>query len=407
MILVAVPEDRRFEWPEEAEVVTLRDAIGDLPKLKDTGGREMPASRKTKLSAFQKKARAGMNGNKVVWDHITRAVRDDDREAFKMLKPGMRYDELPERLRRYRSDIFKDKYNRLDWNDVSRSITAHIAKDGYWYIHPGEERTISVREAARIQTFPDHFRFAGSRSDAFRQIGNAVPPILGEVLGRQVLEAMKGRAVPPSKRASSAVEGVRAKLVEWGAKDARNAPWRHPGDPWAVLVGVLLADRHGADDKFVQQFLEMFPKRRRGLDTAIREAATDYPAPQKKSLRRLAAVAKKLGTRKNSWEEEDWASAGKLTPSEQGLVEMLGMAEPQVLPTTPSLRVVARLTESAVDAENKLSAGKMMLAHFVGLDDDAPAVGAALHALGRFVCTPNEPNCGSCPVARFCPSSRR
>jgi DNA (cytosine-5)-methyltransferase 1 len=54
MILIAVPEDRRFEWPEETEVVTLREAIGDLPKLKDTGGREMPATRTTRLSPFQK-----------------------------------------------------------------------------------------------------------------------------------------------------------------------------------------------------------------------------------------------------------------------------------------------------------------------------------------------------------------
>ncbi|MHA7836175.1 MAG: DNA (cytosine-5-)-methyltransferase [bacterium] len=407
MILIAVPEDRRFEWPEEADVVTLREAIGDLPKLQDTGGREMPASRKTKLSAFQKKARAGMNGHKVVWDHITRPVRDDDREAFRLLKPGMRYDDLPERLRRYRSDIFKDKYNRLDWNDVSRSITAHIAKDGYWYIHPGEERTITVREAARIQTFPDHFRFAGSRSDAFRQIGNAVPPILGEVLGQQILTTLAEKPLTRSKRPSATLGAIREKLAAWGRKDARNAPWRHPGDPWPAVVGVLLADRYGADEKTVREFLDRFPKRRGQLDTAIREAAKEYPAPQRNSIRRLAAIAKVLGTRKNAWEEDNWAAAGKLNSTEQALVEMLGMGEPHLIPTTPSLRVVARLTDTNVDAENKLSVGKMTLAQFVGLDDDSPTVGAALHALGRFICTPNDPNCGACPVARFCPASRR
>src|SRR5690606_8479534 len=139
---------------------------------------EMKAARPT--TAFQRKAREKMNGHAVVWDHVTRPVRDDDREAFRLMKPGTRYGELPKHLRRYRDDIFDDKYNRLDWNGLSRSITAHIAKDGYWYIHPSELRTLTVREAARIQTFPDHFRFAGSRSHAFRQIGNAVPPALGE-----------------------------------------------------------------------------------------------------------------------------------------------------------------------------------------------------------------------------------
>ena len=76
--------------------------------------------------------------------------------------PGKTYKDVPERLKRYRSDIFNDKYNRLTWNGLSRTITAHLAKDGYWYIHPSQHRTLSVREAARIQTFPDDFRFAGN-----------------------------------------------------------------------------------------------------------------------------------------------------------------------------------------------------------------------------------------------------
>lgn len=407
MILIAVPEDRRFEWPEEADVVTLREAIGDLPKLKDTGDREMPASRKTKLSPFQKKARAGMNGNRVVWDHITRPVRDDDREAFKLLKPGMKYDDLPERLRRYRSDIFKDKYNRLDWNDVSRSITAHLAKDGYWYIHPGEERTLSVREAARIQTFPDHFRFAGSRSDAFRQIGNAVPPLLGEVLGRQILRGMNGGRIGASARPVRVLSTIRKQLIDWGKHDAGTAPWRHPCDPWTAAAGVLLGDRTGGDDKAVQQFLEKFPERRRRLDEAILKVLTEFPGKQRKHLKRLAAIAKAVGSGRSAWENADWVEAGRLTSAEISLIEMLGMNEPHLVPTSQSLRVIARLTDSTVDTTNKLSAGKMTLGHFIGLDEDSPAVGAALNALGRVVCTQNDPNCGACPVARSCPSSRR
>ena len=94
--------------------------------------------------------------------------------------PATRYSDLAPELKRYRDDIFDDKYKRLDANDVSRTITAHIAKDGYWYIHPWQDRTLTVREAARLQTFPDHVRFAGPPSAAFRQIGNAVPPLLAE-----------------------------------------------------------------------------------------------------------------------------------------------------------------------------------------------------------------------------------
>ena len=84
---------------------------------------------------------------------------------------------------------------------MSRTITAHIAKDGYWYIHPRDNRTLTVREAARLQTFPDRYRFAGPPSAAFRQIGNAVPPFMGERLGRAVFRCVAepgtGGAVNP------------------------------------------------------------------------------------------------------------------------------------------------------------------------------------------------------------------
>ncbi|WP_410961697.1 hypothetical protein, partial [Salmonella sp. SAL4457] len=68
----------------------------------------------------------------LVFDHITRDVRPDDAEAFALLPEGGTYEDLPPRLQRYRTDIFSDKYKRLEWDQVSRSITAHLAKDGYW-----------------------------------------------------------------------------------------------------------------------------------------------------------------------------------------------------------------------------------------------------------------------------------
>ena len=122
--------------------------------------------------------------------------------AFELIDSKTRYSDLPTELKRYRDDIFDDKYKRLDGDDVSRTITAHIAKDGYWYIHPEQNRTLTVREAARLQTFPDYFRFAGPPSAAFKQIGNAVPPRLGLAVGRAVLEALKTSGSPPPSSAS-------------------------------------------------------------------------------------------------------------------------------------------------------------------------------------------------------------
>jgi DNA (cytosine-5)-methyltransferase 1 len=70
----------------------------------------------------------------------------------------------------------------------SRTLTAHMGRDTYSHIHwdGRQKRTISVREAARLQSFPDAFCFAGSMNAAFRQIGNAVPPLLAQAVGRQM-----------------------------------------------------------------------------------------------------------------------------------------------------------------------------------------------------------------------------
>ena len=90
------------------------------------------------------------------------------------MKPGTRYGELPKHLRRYRDDIFDDKYNRLSWNDVSRSITAHLAKDGYWYIHPSEQRTLDSARSGKDPDLSGPFpirRHAQPRLPADRQRG--------------------------------------------------------------------------------------------------------------------------------------------------------------------------------------------------------------------------------------------
>ena len=185
LLLLARRDGHEIRWPEEqAYVTTLRDSIGDLPPLNgSTGEREMAYVRPTDPSSFSSLMRKQCTPG-VLHDHMTRAVRPDDLQVFQMMDSKTLYSDIPENLRRYTADSFDDKYKRLDWDDVSRSITAHIAKDGYWYIHPEEHRTLTVREAARIQTFPDGFRFSGTRSDAFRQIGNAVPPLLGEAAAR-------------------------------------------------------------------------------------------------------------------------------------------------------------------------------------------------------------------------------
>ena len=97
--------------------------------------------------------------------------------------------DLPEKIRKilpFREDIFKDRLKRLISNEPSWTILAHIGMDGYMYIHPTENRTLSVREAARIQSFPDDFVFIGNQQETYVQVGNAVPPLMAKAIGEEV-----------------------------------------------------------------------------------------------------------------------------------------------------------------------------------------------------------------------------
>ena len=194
LFVVGIKAGGNISWPPSVDrKPTLRQAIGDLPEVEGGQRQEEITYIGPPRTKFARRMRRDLDGDdqEIIRDHITRHVREDDAEIYAEMKPGQTYKDVPEKLRRYRSDIFNDKYNRLIWNGLSRTITAHIAKDGYWYIHPSQDRTLSVREAARIQTFPDDFRFAGTPSNRYRQIGNAVPPMLAEAVGHSLVKSMR------------------------------------------------------------------------------------------------------------------------------------------------------------------------------------------------------------------------
>jgi len=127
-----------------------------------------------------------------MWNsHLVPAFKKDGLRAWK--RDGRHHvkNKDGKRWLMYPAKGFKDKMRRIRWDRPAPTIVAHLAKDGYMFIHPFTDRTITVREAARFQSFPDSFEFLGSMASQFRQVGNAVPPILAEVLGLVILEALE------------------------------------------------------------------------------------------------------------------------------------------------------------------------------------------------------------------------
>ena len=168
---------------------TVFDAINDLPDITDNWRiSEMPYSRSENLTEYQKLMRSFGNG-KTVKNNICRMSNDRAKRVFPHMAQGSKYMDLPKEIRQilpFREDIFKDRLKRLVLDEPSWTVIAHIGMDGYMYIHPTENRTLSVREAARIQSFPDDFEFVGNQQDTYVQVGNAVPPLLGKAVGLSI-----------------------------------------------------------------------------------------------------------------------------------------------------------------------------------------------------------------------------
>lgn len=173
--------------------VTLSEAIFDLPPL--GAGDGVAVTRRDGGPVDDRRARRYLqkfrllDSPRVIFNHTTRYNNELDLELYALLRQGEDSGNFLERtgrrdLMRYRTDAFDDKYLRLDENSPCRTIVAHLAKDGNGYVHPRQTRSLSFREAARVQSFSDSFVFCGSPSDQWIQLGNAVPPVLGEAIAR-------------------------------------------------------------------------------------------------------------------------------------------------------------------------------------------------------------------------------
>ncbi|AKZ57068.1 Cytosine-specific methyltransferase [Streptomyces ambofaciens ATCC 23877] len=416
LILLARKDVDDFTWRKpDSERTTLRDAIGDLPELEvvpteRVGERELKYRKPRNLSGFATKMREEAPRG-LVWDHMTRRVRRDDHRIFEVMESDTKYSDLQDKLtgdekkyQRYSAEKYTDKYKKLAWGELSRTITAHIAKDGYWYIHPEQLRTLTVREAARVQTFPDRFRFAGTRSDAFRQIGNAVPPLLGEAAA----EALKpvGDATTEAAGLQPHWREVRNGLAEWATQRRDGGDWYQlPGEAPVPLHAAVVAILSGAKIKPAAMAELMASVRRSKTLTAalfkkLVDAAPTMPARSR--VDRLAPLVEK---------PYDWQWGKRLDvpaklamkPAEESLYRLL-IGEDLMLVGTGTLRVAARVNGVETDHANRLSEGRVNLVKLVGAGKDAPLRMGAIRLIGMDLCREDQPVCSECPLIAHCVS---
>lgn len=172
--------------------VTVRDAIADLPKVLPGCGESVVPYTPKRTNDFMKKI--CLPSQKVLLDHVARKHNDLDIERYKAMSLNRwTFQELLENrpdLRHEKARVFGNSYTVQWWDLPSKTIIAHLYKDGNQFIHPDYEqgRTFTVREAARMQSFPDDFVFEGSRTEQFKQIGNAVPPLFAEAIAKAIRE---------------------------------------------------------------------------------------------------------------------------------------------------------------------------------------------------------------------------
>lgn len=170
--------------------VDVKEAIGDLPAVEPGHDASCDAFNYPCNNNFLQ--RIGSPGLHPLMDHVCRKHNETDRERFRvMIANNWSFGEMRRKrpdLEHEHARVFDNSYVVQWWNLPSKTILAHIYKDGFQFIHPdlAQARTFTVREAARIQSFPDDFVFEGSRGEKFKQIGNAVPVLFAEALAKSI-----------------------------------------------------------------------------------------------------------------------------------------------------------------------------------------------------------------------------
>ncbi len=191
--VVKAPDSGADLFWQPAPTVTVWDAISDLPEIPNGGGADEFEYATPPRCAYQLMLRGSSTG---VWNHKCRELGDLMLSRCQAVprRPGAGWLDLPDHLKpknllRHGDRRYDNRFGRLHWEGTFNTIVTQV--EPYWgrVIHPEQDRVISLRESARAQGFGDAVRFFGPQTSCYEQVGNAVPPVLGKALGREILRA--------------------------------------------------------------------------------------------------------------------------------------------------------------------------------------------------------------------------
>lgn len=178
---------------DKSKYITVRDAIEDLSNYEPSTGDMsdfIEIDDQISINSFLNNIIYEGN-SQYIYNHVCTDSRDVAKERFKQIKQGDNFHSLPDKLKNTYANPERTQntiYKRLDYNSPSDTVV-NVRKS--MWIHPVEDRAISAREAARLQSFPDRYKFIGTKDSVYQQIGNAVPPLLGRAIAEKVLDILE------------------------------------------------------------------------------------------------------------------------------------------------------------------------------------------------------------------------
>jgi DNA (cytosine-5)-methyltransferase 1 len=198
-----------FEQERLSPVVTVGDAIRDLPRLEMGEGAEEVGYTHDASSTYARRLRNPLG---VTFNHYAAKLSKQNIERMKHVPPGgswrdIPFDLLPKGMQSARKSDHTKRYGRLDFGGLSGTVLTKC--DPHWgtVFLPDQDRTLTVREAARLQSFPDSYRFAGARVSQYVQVGNAVPVLMAEAIADSIRAHLVANNVTGASILANAVNG--------------------------------------------------------------------------------------------------------------------------------------------------------------------------------------------------------